>query len=201
MFQMIGSGRSHRLRTATAPHRERLDELYVNQSMFGAMESYKHYLQATLATRIHLETMLEVSHIAALYSQWSDITLERHLLDDLDDIKDVIAEVVIEPKRSTRPVDLATVIGTLYALEATAFGAQQRADQAAHLGCAGNYGARHLAKQSISLKFSSQVTKLIEITPLDDDDEERCTFAAIAALGAFEYNYLKVFKYVARNAA
>lgn len=198
MFQLMGSGRYRRLKSSTASHRERLDELYTSHSMFGSVENYKHYLHATLASRTNLESMLEVSHIAALFPIWDDGKLEHALLQD---IHDVSVASFVRPKRASAPVDLATVIGTLYALETTIAGAQFRADQAAQLGFNADYGARHLAKQSNNLNFSPEALKLIEITPFDDDDEERCMFAAIAALGAFEYNYLKVFNHVARQIA
>jgi len=201
MFQIVASGRYRRLKSATAPHRERLEELYGNQSMFCSVENYKRYLQATLASRTCLETMLEVSHIGALYSGWDQSKLEQELLSDIDDIADVDIALVVEPKRTSQPVDLATVIGTLYALESTVSGVQNRAEQVSLLGFDGNRGARHLIKQSSSLVLWSQALKLIEITPFDDDDEERCMFAAIAALGAFEFNYLKVFNHVARQPA
>lgn len=201
MFQIVTSGRYRRLKSATASHRERLDELYSNQSMFGSPENYKCYLQATLASRICLETMLEASHIGALYSGWEQSKLEQELLSDINDLADVDIPLVLEPKRASEPVDLATVIGTLYALESTVYGVQQRAEQVSQLGFDGDFGARHLIKQSSSLFLWPQALKLIEITPFDDDDEERCMFAAIAALGAFEYNYLKVFNYVARQPA
>lgn len=201
MFQTVTSGRCRRLKSATDTHRERLDDLYSHYAMFGSQEAYALYLQATLASRVCLETMLEASHIDALLAGWGQSKLEHDLLSDIDDMKLASAPIIVEPKRASGPVDLATIIGTLYALTSTDGGVEQRAGQAAGLGFNSDYGARHLARQATNLRSWSDALKLVEITPFDDDDEERCTFAAIAALGAFEYNYHKVFNYVARQSA
>ena len=201
MFQTMTSGRYRRLKSATESHRERLDDLYSQRAMFGSEQAYKLYLQATLASRVCLETMLEISHIGALYPAWAQSKLESDLLRDIDDMKDAPAPMIIEPKRASAPVDLATVIGTLYALESTVSGAQYRVEKAAQIGFNADHGARHLERQSANLRSWTEALKLVEITPFDDDDEERCMFAAIAALGAFEYNYHKVFNHVARQSA
>lgn len=201
MFQKTISGRYWRLKSATGPHHNRVDILCSDLAMLGSEASYKSYLQASLASCLLLESMLEASHIEALVPDWNERKLEPTLASDMDDLGGDLPSDVLRFRRATQPVDLPSVIGTFYALEASAIRAQERADQVNKLGFTGAFGARHLARQINNLRSWHQALKLIDITPFDDDDEERCTFAAIAAFGAFEYNYQKVFNHVARQPA
>ncbi|MDH7791118.1 heme oxygenase [Ochrobactrum sp. AN78] len=201
MFQKTMSGRYWRLKSATSPHHNRVDILYSDLAMLGTEASYKIYLHATLASCLLLESMLETSHIEALVPDWNERKLEPSLARDIDDLNVDLGSDMLRFKRATEPVDLPTIIGTFYALEALAILAQERADQVNKLGFTGEFGARHVARRISNLRSWNQTLKLIDITPFDDDDEERCTFAAIAAFGAFEYNYQKVFNHVARQPA
>ncbi|MDT6941178.1 biliverdin-producing heme oxygenase [Brucella pseudogrignonensis] len=197
MFHKIMSGRYWRLKSATDPHHKRVDTLCSDLSMFGSESSYKNYLQATLASRLLLESMLEASHIEALLPQWSERRIEPDLTNDISDVSECSPPETLKFKRATEPVDLPTIIGTLYALEASAIRVPERMTLVSKMGFTKDFGARHINRQILNLRSWQQTLNLIEITPFDDDDEERCTFAAIAAFGAFEYNYQKVFNDVA----
>jgi len=201
MFLKVTSGRYWRLKSATDPHHSRVDALCSDLSMFGSEASYRNYLQATLASRLLLESMLETSHIEALLPQWNERRIEPDLANDINDFPDCQPPEILKFKRATEPVDLPTIIGTLYVLEASAIRVQDRAEQVAKLGFTKEFGARHIERQMANLRSWQQTLNLIDITPFDDDDEERCKFAAIAAFGAFEYNYQKVFNHVARQPA
>lgn len=164
--------------------------------MFGSEASYRNYLHATLASRLLLESMLEISHIEALVPQWNERRIQPYLANDINDISGNLPPETLKFKRATEPVDLPTIIGTLFALEASAIRVQERANEVAKIGFTKDFGARHLDRQILNLRSWRQTLNLIDITPFDDDDEERCMFAAIAAFGAFEYNYQKVFNNV-----
>lgn len=199
MFQKVTSGRYWRLKAAADPYHSRVDMLCSDLSMFVSEASYRNYLQATFASHLLLESMLEKSHIEALLPQWSERRVKTDLENDISDLSESLPPDSLKFKRATEPVDLPTIIGTLYVLEASAIRVHDRAKEVAKLGFTKDFGARHLDRQIKNLRSWQQVLNLIDITPFDDDDEQRCTFAAIAAFGAFEYNYQKVFNNVARQ--
>ncbi len=198
MFYKITSGRRWRLKTATAPHHERLDGLNAEFAMFGSLAAYKNYLRATYASRLTLESMLDASNVAALLPDWEGRKIQAQLIADFSDLRD--GEETLSPSACRPiggPVDLPTIIGTLYVLEGSALGAAVLVKRAAALGLSPEYGARHLARQVANLPGWNAMIKLLDSAPFEESDEDRCVQASIAAFDAFEYNYRKFFCAVA----
>ncbi|KYB45119.1 hypothetical protein AB664_13530 [Brucella anthropi] len=71
--------------------------------MFGSEASYRNYLQATLASRLLLESMLETSHIEALLPQWNERRIEPDLANDINDFPDCMPPETLKFKRATEP--------------------------------------------------------------------------------------------------
>jgi len=192
VFRKITSGRQWRMKAATTPHYERLNDLITEFSMFGSLTAYKNYLYARLASRVTLESMLDISDVTALLPDWEERKIQRQLLEDIADLRDEADEFAPSGiRRVNRPVDLPTIIGTLCAIDGS--GAEVLAERATALGLTARFGARHLARQVENLSIRQCAISLLDTAPFDESDEDRCIQAAIAAFYVFERNYRKFF--------
>ncbi|KAB2765864.1 biliverdin-producing heme oxygenase [Brucella anthropi] len=182
------------LKAATAPYHERIDRLDSFYGMFISLDAYRKYLEATWRSRVALETLLDVSDLRRVFSDWDNHKIQSELQMDYADLSD--GE---EPKKSElqfdagAPVDLPSAIGTLYVLEGSALGATVLIHKARLLGLGAGYGARHLAKQVGNLAGWKKTVALLQTMSLDKKDEERCFKAAIDSFRTFEINYEKAF--------
>jgi heme oxygenase (biliverdin-IX-beta and delta-forming) len=182
------------LKAATAPYHERIDRLGSLYGMFNSLDAYRKYLEATWHSRLALETLLDVSDLRRVFSDWDNHKIQSELQMDYADLSD--GEELQKPELqfdAGAPVDLPSAIGTLYVLEGSALGATLLIQRARLLGLDAGYGARHLAKQVGNLAGWKKTVSLLETMSLDKKDEERCIEAAIDSFRTFEINYEKAF--------
>lgn len=197
MLQTVLSGRRWRLKAATDVHHRRLDGLNNELAMFQSRDAYSKYLAATLASRRLLEAKLEAAGVESLVPAWSERKIMSQLQDDIVDLSGESVGDRLTVATSETALDLSGMIGTLYVLEGSGLGATILAKQAAELGLSASFGARHLATQVANLRSWHEMLKLIDTTPIEDED--RCIAAAISTFGVFEENYEKVFGHVSRR--
>jgi len=182
------------LKAATAPYHERIDRLGSLYGMFNSLDAYRKYLEATWHSRLALETLLDVSDLRRVFSDWDNHKIQSELQMDYADLSD--GEELKKPELqfdAGAPVDLPSAIGTLYVLEGSALGATLLIQKARLLGLGAGYGARHLEKQVGNLAGWKKTVSLLETMSLDEKDEERCIEAAIDSFRTFEINYEKAF--------
>jgi heme oxygenase (biliverdin-IX-beta and delta-forming) len=175
------------LKAATAPYHERIDRLGSLYGMFNSLDAYRKYLEATWHSRLALETLLDVSDLRRVFSDWDNHKIQSELQMDYADLSD--GEELQKPELqfdAGAPVDLPSAIGTLYVLEGSALGATLLIQRARLLGLDAGYGARHLAKQVGNLAGWKKTVSLLETMSLDKKDEERCIEAAIDSFRTFE---------------
>lgn len=182
------------LKAATAPYHERIDRLGSLYGMFNSLDAYSKYLEATWRSRLALETLLDVSDLRRVFSDWDNHKIQSELQMDYADLSD--GEELKKPKLQFdggAPVDLPSAIGTLYVLQGSALGATFLIQKAGLLGLDAEYGARHLAKQVGNRTGWKKTVSLLESMPFNKRDEERCTEAAIYSFRTFEINYERAF--------
>ncbi|NLS00419.1 biliverdin-producing heme oxygenase [Rhizobium sp. P38BS-XIX] len=165
--------------------------------MFQSRDAYRKYLAATLVSRGLLEAKLEAGGVENLVPDWGDRKIISQLRKDIADLSDEPMDDEIPVETAEAALDLSDMIGTLYVLEGSGLGATILAKKAAELDLSAEFGARHLATQVGNLRSWHEILKLIDTTPIED--EERCIAAAISTFGVFEENYEKVFGNVSRR--
>lgn len=175
---MQKDGRRWTLRTHTAKAHHALDGLIGD---LDSDASYRRYLVGMTAFRLAVEPSLAGASLPATYRP---LTIACDALADLADL----ALPVPPPLAFKANLSSDAALGVLYVLEGSSLGAQLLVKRAATLGFDGNYGARHLARQTASLEGWRNYLKLLdEAKPFDMDV---CAAAAIAtfdtALDAFE---------------
>ncbi len=74
------------LKAATAPYHERIDRLDSFYGMFISLDAYRKYLEATWRSRVALETLLDVSDLRRVFSDWDNHKIQSELQMDYADL-------------------------------------------------------------------------------------------------------------------
>jgi len=115
----VSSNRCHSLRGATDHLHRDLDRI-VEGFKLGDIAPYRRFLQASAATVIAIEQLLENAGVAALLTDWPQRTRREAILSDLYSLDTQARPLALRRSAPTAP----EVFGILYVLEGSRRGAQ-----------------------------------------------------------------------------
>ena len=112
------NGLRQRLRGATAEAHARLDSRF-NAVDLASLSGYRQFLEANAAALLPLESALIDSGVSRIFNDWPARSRRHAILDDLADV-DGEALPLLVPEL----LDFGAVLGTMYVLEGSRFGAK-----------------------------------------------------------------------------
>ncbi|NKC04905.1 biliverdin-producing heme oxygenase [Ochrobactrum haematophilum] len=182
------------LKAATAPYHERIDRLGSLYGMFNSLDAYRKYLEATWHSRLALETLLDVSDLRRVFSDWDNHKIQSELQMDYADLSD--GEELKKPELqfvAATPVDLPSAIGTLYVLEGSALGQHCSSRRRDCLVLMPGTVRDTWQSRSETWPVGRRLFLCLKPCRSTKNDEERCIEAAIDSFRTFEINYEKAF--------
>jgi heme oxygenase (biliverdin-IX-beta and delta-forming) len=156
------------LRSETKDIHQRLDD---RVGGFSTIERYVDFVQRSLRFRASAEAA------CADYGAWSPQLLADDLRRDLDDLG---VPVVPATGAGVSLPTSAAKLGGLYVLEGSALGARLLLRRAESLGLTGQYGARHLARQTSD---ATRWKRFVAVLDQNDEEPQNVLAGALAVFG------------------
>jgi len=181
------SPRRDRLKSATAKVHEAIDRSINEAGFLRTRSGYEGYVLATLQARRAVEIQLEASGAMAAYPPWTNQQLTAALRLDLADLGMSLRD---HTDHDALPhLSKGGIWGALYVLTGSALGAHVIRLRAAALDMTSEFGARHLAAQTVDPTAWRRFLTALEHAALNPDDEADCVSASLATFERFERSY------------
>ncbi|PZQ12991.1 MAG: biliverdin-producing heme oxygenase [Ancylobacter novellus] len=173
--------RAERLKQATHPLHEALDNRMMGADLFSSRDRYASFLAMQRRFHADIAPLYRSPSLAALIPDLA----ERAKLAEIDrDLADIGREAPAHDAEPIDPRDAAAALGWLYVAEGSSLGAAFLFKAAQALGLGADHGASHLAPhpegRGLNWRRFTEALNAVELSP---EEDARAEAAAVAAFG------------------